>query len=173
MARIRKWSAFTLVEMVIVTAILATLATLLLPAVTNAKRLAGIVKCQHNLHGVGVALQMYLSESNGIMPEAANMPSLPESTGPPICEVLAPWLDRPDILRCPADVVVDYYRREGSSYEYQSLLGGKAVGKDRFSERWGDAETPAMNDYAPFHRSGRKRSAMNFLFVNGRVSGLD
>ncbi|MHC4984551.1 MAG: hypothetical protein ACYTFO_00185 [Planctomycetota bacterium] len=159
--------------MLIVIAILATLATLLLPAVNNAKRLAGIVKCQHNLHSVGVALQMYLNESEGIMPVAAQMPSLALNDEPAIADVMAPWLESPKILQCPADVTIDYFQREGSSYEYHSMLGGTAVGKDPLSERWGDAETPAMNDYASFHRLGRRKGAMNFLFVNGQVSGLD
>ena len=149
------------------------MATLLLPAVNNAKRLAGIVKCQHNLHSVGVALQMYLNESNGVMPVAAQMPSLALNDEPAIADVLATWLESPRILQCPADITVDYYTQEGSSYEYQSMLGGTAVGKDPLSQRWGDAETPAMNDYEAFHRLGRRRNAMNFLFVNGQVAGLD
>jgi type II secretory pathway pseudopilin PulG len=171
--RTRNGLAFTLIEILVVIGIIGTLAVLLLPAVVTAKRLARIVKCQSNLHGAGVAVQMYLNQSDGVMPVAAQMPSLALNDDPAIAEVLGPWLSYPELLRCPADVTVDYYGREGSSYEYHTMLSGTQVGRDLLSNRWGDEKSPVLHDYEPFHGPPGKSRSTNFLFVNGQVGDLE
>jgi prepilin-type N-terminal cleavage/methylation domain-containing protein/prepilin-type processing-associated H-X9-DG protein len=63
-----KNSAFTLIELLVVIAIIAILAAMLLPALAKAKERAQKAKCANNLHQIGVALQMYVSENRDFLP---------------------------------------------------------------------------------------------------------
>ena len=61
-------SAFTLLELLVVVAILAVLLGLLLPALTAAKQKAKSVKCGNNLKQVGTAFLLYAGDSNDHLP---------------------------------------------------------------------------------------------------------
>ena len=61
-------TAFTLVEVLVVVGIVVLLAALLFPAMSSAKRAARSATCQSNLHQIGIALQLYLSDYNRLYP---------------------------------------------------------------------------------------------------------
>ena len=168
-----KVRGFTLVELLVVIAVISLLAGIALPSLARARVIARRVKCRANLHGVGVALRMYLNESDDIMPIAAQMPSLNLNEDPSIAEVLQPYVSKEELLQCPADTKKNFYASEGASYEYHSMLGGRKLSDSHFVRRFGEAKVFVMNDYEAFHGVAGELGAMNYLFGDGHVGDLD
>ncbi|MBN2640683.1 MAG: prepilin-type N-terminal cleavage/methylation domain-containing protein [Victivallales bacterium] len=63
-----RWKKFTLVELLIVIAIIAILAGMLLPALGKARDKAKSIQCINNLKQRGMTFAMYCNDSNDILP---------------------------------------------------------------------------------------------------------
>lgn len=61
--------AFTLVELLMVTMIIAVLAGLLLPAMSRVRHHAAATACRSNLRQWGVATLLFASDNNGLLPQ--------------------------------------------------------------------------------------------------------
>ena len=94
--------AFTLVELLVVIAVIAILASLLLPALANAKERAMRAACCSNLREIGIAVENYAPDYGGRIPY-----------GP-----LAPPFSNPS----------DFYPSTGAPTSLISLQGGAPVG---------------------------------------------
>ena len=64
----RKPNGYTLVELLVVVAIIGILASILLPGLVRAREAARRVSCANNLRQLGMALRMYADEDNGRYP---------------------------------------------------------------------------------------------------------
>ncbi len=63
---------FTLVELLVVMAVIGILAAMLLPTLTAARRKAGQAQCINNLKQLGAAMTMYLDDHDGAFPGLAS-----------------------------------------------------------------------------------------------------
>ncbi len=59
---------FTLIELLVVVTIIAVLASLLLPSLMKAKRMARLVSCQSNLHTMGMIVACYGGDNDAMLP---------------------------------------------------------------------------------------------------------
>ena len=132
----RRSIAFTLVELLVVVAIIGMMVALLLPAVNSARNAARRTQCQNNLRQVGLSIEMYLDTHGGEFPDISVIPGI--GSAPTVLEVFGPYMEENQAtLACPSDTA--YYRRDrtddphlsfydkfGQSYEYRARsLAGK------------------------------------------------
>jgi prepilin-type N-terminal cleavage/methylation domain-containing protein len=95
---------FTMIELLVVVAIIAILAAMLLPTLARAKTQGKIVKCLSNLRQIGVSLSLYAADNNNRFPYISG-----DQDGEFILQGLWPMLQpylttNPAVLVCPADV---------------------------------------------------------------------
>src|SRR5689334_21786689 len=69
-ARQRHQFGFTLVELLVVIGIIAVLISILLPALSGARKQAKLVTCQSNLRQVGQSMGIYIAEWKQTFPPA-------------------------------------------------------------------------------------------------------
>ena len=98
--RLAQRRAFTLIEMLVVIAIIAILAALLLPSLSRAKKSGRSVACMNNLKQLQYCFEMYALDYDDIMP-----PNNFLFTGSIGSSTLQ--LTEADLSWCPGDVTVD------------------------------------------------------------------
>jgi prepilin-type N-terminal cleavage/methylation domain-containing protein len=135
-------NAFTLVELLVVIAIIATLVSLLLPALSRAKARAYNTVCVNQLRQLGIAVRLYAEENDNRLPKAEILPTepiVPEKPLPRICDVLSPYAGKAagsnsaSVFKCPTDKL-GLYAAQGSSYEWNAELNGHRIDETRTAD---------------------------------------
>src|SRR5882724_11489909 len=90
--------AFTLVEVMVVVAIIGVLIALLLPALTRTKETGRSAVCLNNLHQIGIGLQLYVQDNQNHLPIMYDMPTNPAAPVRTINQVLLPFLGTPAVF---------------------------------------------------------------------------
>jgi len=112
----RRTRGFSLVELLVVTGIIALLIAMLLPALSKARESARTLQCATQLRQVGIALQNYATSNHGLLPAWSMVhfypndphlgdPNAPDWTGPGWTVLLEKYIgQKPDgaIYNCPA-----------------------------------------------------------------------
>jgi prepilin-type N-terminal cleavage/methylation domain-containing protein/prepilin-type processing-associated H-X9-DG protein len=121
-----KRTGFTLVEMLVVIAIVLLLVALLLPSLKNAEVMAQKISCLNNLRQLASAWSLFVSENAGNMPGgntgAGNWVGGGNvNTSEAIMNgQLYPYLNNVKVYRCPADWTVHTW-----SYSMNAYLNGE------------------------------------------------
>jgi prepilin-type N-terminal cleavage/methylation domain-containing protein/prepilin-type processing-associated H-X9-DG protein len=125
MARRRRLLAFTLIEMLVVMAIITLLAGLLAPSFERAMQKARSMKCTGNLHAIGVAASLAATDNNNKYPkiDQAGAP-IYTPQGPNIVTALGPYGIATNVVQCPVDVAnaPSSFTKYGSSYEWDPVF---------------------------------------------------
>jgi len=92
---------FTLIEILVVIAIISLLMGLLLPAVQNSREAARRIQCANNLKQIGLAITSFCENNNGKFPRSTHSTMDWEKTW---IYTLAPYMENVDKIRiCPND----------------------------------------------------------------------
>jgi prepilin-type N-terminal cleavage/methylation domain-containing protein/prepilin-type processing-associated H-X9-DG protein len=174
---------FTLVELLVVLAIIAALAALLFPAVQAARESGRRTQCKSNLRQLGLAMTQYLDASGerGKFPLVARLPRTDNPLKhPSLVDVLGPYCEKSvDVFRCPSDHCAPtekhpeetWFDREGLSYDYPSIhYAGKT--RPEVLESRGSSELWVIFDYESFHGNPAENGSMNFAYLDGHVDAV-
>jgi len=93
---------FTLVELLVVIAVMAILAALLLPTIGGAMKSANSANCKSNLRQIATAFVLYYKQYKGLMPPSGSPSAKPPNRFPHWCKNLEPFAGNPEIFRCPS-----------------------------------------------------------------------
>jgi len=164
--------AFSLMELLVVIALIATLAALLLPAVNRTKESGRGAVCLSNLHQIGLALQIYVQENNNRLPfmRDKNLNTTNDLPTPDL--VLSNHVGNIKVFKCPSDDQ-RLFESTGSSYSWNSLLNGQDA--DHLSAlgiTFAPPQIPLMFDKDKFHRARGQKKELNYLYADGHLKNL-
>ena len=196
----KRLGAFTLVEILVVLAIVSLLAAIALPAFTKVQARARQATCQSNLRQIGMAFSMYHQDYDGRYPYAVDpvdrlMQSDWKVSFPElgldmfhlreVQQVLQPYIGSPQLFHCPADIgftTPDYlpvmanalpssYEKFGTSYYYRTELAGYKAGD--FTVEF-PGKINVMFELVGFWHGGVETEELRYqtLFADGHVASL-
>ena len=160
----RTRGGFTLTEMMFVVAIIAILAGIGYPLGVMMLGRARESACLTNLAGIGGALDVYLRDHGGRLPELRPGRESKKSDLPVLDTVLMEYTQSERVFCCPAGV--KEFNKTGCSYFWNSALNGSTVSGATFFGMRNSPETiPLVTDKEAWHPHDT-----NILYADGSAS---
>lgn len=188
---------FTLVEIGAAIAVIAILSVIALPAAKGALDRSKMAKCTSNLRQLGTGIQLYMTDNDGYLPQAAEVAS---DSNTQWHELIAPYIVNSgsagakrfamrQILRCPGNEMKDGIEYGGNTWLRPSQNGNAPkklinlehklsdfmlVTENYTGETWGiqpwegPGTNPARVDYTRHGSTG----VANFLFADFHIEPL-
>ncbi len=158
--------AFTLLEILVATSIVAILAAALIPSLRSMSSRAESTRCLGHLRALGVAMSQYLGDNAMTLPLLAAARASTSEEVPVIDTVLAPYIQDMKVFKCPSDASLA--QKSGTSYFYNSALGGQPVASLNFlGVTDANSRIPVLVDKEGWHKSSQSR--VNHLFADGHA----
>ncbi len=155
-----KRPGFTLVELLVVITITATLLGIGIPMTRSMIARSREAACLDKLRSLGVGLQSYLQEHNNTMPVLKAGRSSKSDDEPVLETALFPYLQSEDAFHCPADA--KEFAKSGSSYLWNSTQNGLPYGDlSFFGIKNRPDKIPLITDKEAWHPGGT-----NFLYAD-------
>ena len=158
----RAAAAFTLLELLVVTGIIAVVVALLVPAFAKFRQQARAARCLANLHQLAVGFQQYAMANNGRMPDPLAADASWEAA-------LTPYVNGgADAFTCPADH--ELVESLGSSYDWRdtgdpaTTLAGRSFTDTRLPN-----PVLVFDSLPDWHNEGR----MNAARLDGSTESMD
>jgi prepilin-type N-terminal cleavage/methylation domain-containing protein/prepilin-type processing-associated H-X9-DG protein len=172
----RRGAAFSLIELLIVIAVIGVLAALALPVLSRAHEAGRSAACISNLHQIGLALQIYVDANNNILPTMRDAPTdtnaAATNTFPTVNTVLNTELGNTNVLRCPSDNQ-GIFQLTGSSYAWNSLLNGENANHLMvLGMNFNPHAIPVFFDKQNFHSALGPSKAVNYLYADGHIKNM-
>jgi len=134
-------SGFTLVELLVVVAIIALLVSILLPTLGKAKEQAKIVSCMSNLRSLGLSFAFYINENNDRYPAGCGW-----GGDPPTWDyTLQSYYENYELLLCSSDKLKRLWGGRPRSYAINinvTWMGPSIYGQDQSPPYGGDDDFP-------------------------------
>ena len=154
-----KTRGFTLVEMLVVIIIIATLAGISYRIILSAVAKSREAVCLNQLRSLGVGLENYLQDHGDIMPDMLAGRTSKTEDVPVLDTVLLPYLQTADAFHCPADKL--QFEKTGCSYLWNFLQSGKSLSQLSLFGIKEPTRIPLITDKESWHPSGT-----NFLYAD-------
>ena len=111
---------FTLVEILVVLAIVVVLAGLLLTVFSRARENGRRSSCQNNLRQIGLAIRQYVGDNDGVYPAAFEGSSTQQ--GLFWVQMVAPYAKNPKIFVCPSQTETPSYYYDYNANRLNTIL---------------------------------------------------
>jgi prepilin-type N-terminal cleavage/methylation domain-containing protein/prepilin-type processing-associated H-X9-DG protein len=118
--------AFTMVEILVVTAIIAIIAALAIPLWQRTQHNSKSAACMNNLRQIGVGVTRYLTEHDQTFPHLAMARENKEQKIPTLDTELLPYVGDPKVFACPGDTK-RLAETTGTSYLWNHKLNGQKL----------------------------------------------